>query len=261
MTTKTLFAASLFAIVTTGAGADTLSSSASFQITSFAYVATGGTLSWSTASAYQTLYSESAEAGGLVSNNVASSSDEALTTATLSTSRPHATSTVSSTSDGTIQGLSTATPFVISDFSQPHRANATAQQALEFTMSAPGSVTFTIGYSLLASGATSNVNENYALAALDFTFGNYFNASGGTQNITLVSSDAQGGQNSQSGALTFTVDFATADEVGYYNLRGNALANASASIAVVPEPETYLLMLVGIAAVSAASRRRSAQQR
>jgi len=240
-----------------GAGAAGLDSAASFQITSFSYVATGGTLSWNTGSAYQTLSSESSEAGGLTSNDLLSSADYALTNSTLSTSRPHATSTVSSTAAGTLQGSTTATPFVISAVSQAHNATAMGQQSQEFSLSAPGSVTFTIGYSLVANGLTSNTNENFALAALDFSFGNYGNESGGTQNFTILSSDVASGQNAQSGTLSFTVDFGAADETGYYNLRGNALSYASASItAAVPEPETYALMLAGMAVVGAIARRK-----
>lgn len=238
------------------AGADPLSSSASFQITSFSYVVSGGSLSWNPGSAYQTLYSESSEAGGLVNNDRANSEDYALSNATLGTSRSHATSSVSTTSAGTLLGTASATPFVIADISQPHGGVAVAQQSREFSLSQAGSVTFTIGYSLTAGAVTSNTNENFALSSLDFAFGNYANASGGAMTPTLLSSDATNGHLSQNGTLSFTVIFAAPDEVGYYNIRGNAFASASAAVTAVPEPESYALMLAGLAVIGVGARLR-----
>lgn len=257
---KLLAAAALLALGAT-AHADPLASSASYQITSFSYVVSAGALSWNPTSAYQTLYSESNEAGGLLDNQILSSTDFQLTNAALSTNRAHASSTAAATAAGTLQGTASATPFVIAAISQPHSGSSVAQQSQEFSLSQAGSVTFTVGYSLLASSVTSNANENFALSSLDLAFGNYGNASGDSLNIGILSTDAANGLASSAGTLTFTVQFAAPGEVGFYNIRGNASAFASASVAVVPEPESYALMLAGLGVVGLVARRRSGLKR
>nr|WP_316643310.1 PEP-CTERM sorting domain-containing protein [uncultured Roseateles sp.] len=239
------------------ASAGAPASSASYQVTSFSYLVSAGSLTWNTGAAYQTLYSESSEAGGLVDNDRASSTDFALTDAALSTSRPHASSSAAAALGGTLQGTATATPFVIAAVSQPHAGVSMAQQSQEFYLSQAGSVTFSIGYALAAGAATSNTGENFAQSSIEFAFGNYANASGGMQTPSIFSFDALSGHAAQSGTLTFTVQFTSPDEVGYYNIRGNALAYASASVTAVPEPESYALMLAGLAVLGLGHRLRS----
>jgi hypothetical protein len=243
-------------LVTAGtAGASALDSSATYSVTSFSYVVSGGTLTWSPGSAYQTLFSESSEAGGLVNNDEASSTDFALSNTAISTSRPHATSSASTTLGGTLQGAVSATPFVIADVSQPHSSSSMAQQSQEFSLSQAGSVTFTMGYSLAAMAVNNNTAENFAQSSIDFAFGNYANASGGAQTPTIFSFDTFAGHSTQNGTLSFTVQFASPSDVGYYNIRGNAQAFASASVTAVPEPSSYALMLFGLAMLGIGARR------
>ena len=59
----------------------------------------------------------------------------------------------------------------------------------------------------------------------------------------------------RSGSFTLTVDLAGPDDVGFYNLRGNAYASA---VSAVPEPGTWAMMLLGLASVGAAARRKRA---
>ena len=228
---------------------------AGFQVTSFSWVASGGTLQWLDGSAYQTLDVVSAEAGGLGGSDVAGSTGFALQDQAYSTATAHASASAGATAAGTLSGQAGALGGPIVEFSQPHVGSAMAQQSQEFMLTGAGSVTFTVHYLIDVAALGGDGLYNYAQSSLDFTAGNYANASGGSSFAQLLSFEHTGGAATRSGSFTLTVDLAGPDDVGFYNLRGNAYASA---VSAVPEPGTWAMMLLGLAGVGAAARRKRA---
>lgn len=228
---------------------------ASFQVTSFSAVASGGILSWLNGGAYQSLAVDAAEAGGLGGNDVDAAEAFALGNASLAASVAHAAANASTTSSGTLGGNASAMPFLVSSVAQPHGASAMAQQSHEFTLSAAGTVTFTIGYVLTATAPSGISFEDQARAALELTAGIY-GADSGVQGIELIAPEGGLGSFSQTGTLQLVTTFASANDVGFYNLRGNAWASAVSS---VPEPSQTAMLLAGFAVAGLVVRRRSAK--
>lgn len=225
-------------------------SAASFQITSFSYVVSGGTLNWTDGSAYQTLYAESGEAGGLLGNQIDDATTYVFGNASATTSVAHATANASTSLSQTLAGSATATSSLVSPESQPHYGVSRASQASEFTLSQAGTVTFTLGYTLNTSSAGNN-DDTYGQAALSFAAGTYA-VTGDEQRVEYFSFDQPG---SHSGTLTVTVSLAGPGDIGYYDLRGNAYAYATAT-AAVPEPGEWALMLAGLGVLGGWSRMR-----
>lgn len=249
---KSIIAAGALGLLAAGAQAQSL---ASFQVTSFAAVASGGTLSWLSGSAYQSLAVDAAEAGGLGGNDVDADEATALGNASLAASVAHAAANASTTAGGTLAGNASAVPFFSSAFAQPHLASAMAQQSQEFTLSAPGTVTFTIGYTLSTTAPTGISFEDQARAILELTAGVY-GADSGVQSFELLAPQGGLGSFTQTGTLQLVATFASADDVGFYNLRGNAWASAVSS---VPEPSQAAMLLAGLAVAGLVARRRSAK--
>ena len=78
--------------------------------------------------------------------------------------------------------------------------------------------------------------------------------SGGMQSDQLFSFAQASGLGSRSGSFMVTVAL-LANQVGFYTLDGRAEAFA---VAVIPEPETYALMLAGLAGLGVVARKRKA---
>lgn len=225
---------------------------ASFQVTSFSYTVSAGTLSWLPDAAYQTQAAEAAEAGGLGGNDWDSATLFTLQDRTLTTAVAHASASSTASAAGTLGGLVAATPSFLASTAVPHFGTAMAQQSNEFSLSEAGSVSFTVNYLIDVAAVAGDSLYSYAQSSLEFAAGNYFNASGGTQFAELLSFTQAGGSGSQAGSFTLTVALDGPGDVGFYNLRGNAFASATAA---VPEPGQWALLLLGLAGVGAMARR------
>lgn len=228
------------ALILGSAGAMAAPSTASFQITSFSQVVSGGTLTW-LGGGYQDLFVESREAGGLGGNQIDGLKGDRGTTS-LSTQVAHAGAQVSATPAGLLQGTASATPFYVSDTAQPHVGIVNASQLGEFSLSQAGSVTFTVNYTLTANAQAGDPLSTYAYSQLVFEAGNYTDATPATFTDRLHT--AEGSSGTRSGSFTYTVNLASADDVGYYNFNANAYGTAIA--AAVPEPGEWALMLAGL---------------
>lgn len=231
-----LGAAIALALGSTGALAQV---GASFQITSFSHVVSGGTLTW--LGGYQDLYVESREAGGLggtqIDGLIGDRSD-----ASLSTQVAHAGAQVSATTAGLLQGAASASPFFVDATAQPHVGQANALQLGEFSLSQAGSVTFTVNYTLTANAPAGDPLTTYAFSQLVFDAGNYNDNTTGSFTDQVFT--AEGSSGTRSGSFTYTVNLAGADDVGFYNFTANAYGTAIA--AAVPEPGEWALMLAGL---------------
>jgi len=140
----------------------------------------------------------------------------------------------------------------------PNYANATAGQSGTFVLlndagaPAGGTITFDLFYdmSVATPGSTAT---NYSQTQL-----NVLRSSDATDTVSfadgLLSTGLSGGTGAiTSGHYSWTYTLA-ADEAAYYTLSGSAIAFAS--VAAIPEPETYALMLLGLAGIGAVARRR-----
>lgn len=222
------------------AGALAAPSTASFQITSFSHVASGGTLTW--VGGYQDLYVESREAGGLGGNQIDGLTGDPSDTS-LSTQVAHAGAQVSATTAGLLQGTASATPFYVDGTAQPHVGLANALQLGEFSLSQAGSVTFTVNYTLTANAPAGDPLTTYAFSQLVFDAGSYTDVNQQASFTDQVFT-AEGSSGTRTGSFTYTVNLSGADDVGYYNFTANAYGTAMA--AAVPEPGEWALMLAGL---------------
>jgi hypothetical protein len=146
----------------------------------------------------------------------------------------------------------------------PNSATAIAQQQGAFVLldgngdSTGGTITFDLFYNMSVSTAPNGSPTNFSQTTLNLLTST--DSSGGNTSFDdgLLSTTFAGGTGSiTSGHYSLTYTLA-AGEAAYYTLSGNAIA--SASLAPVPEPETYALMLLGLAGIGAVKRRRRIEQ-
>jgi PEP-CTERM motif len=140
----------------------------------------------------------------------------------------------------------------------PNFANATAGQSGAFELldangdPIAGTLTFDLFYDMSVSTAPNGSPTNYSQTTLNLDRSTDADPTT-TFSDGLLSSAFPGGIGSTSGHYTWTYTL-DAGEVAYYTLSGSAIA--SASLVPIPEPETYALMLFGLAGIGAVARRR-----
>ncbi|MBP6900778.1 MAG: PEP-CTERM sorting domain-containing protein [Burkholderiaceae bacterium] len=233
--------------------------SATLQVTQLQWITTGGaTLQWLDGFAYQAAFTESREAGGLGGNSLQEPvpllawSDQSLATATA-----HAAAALQAGSAGSSSLSASATRHVFDPLNplvaQPHSASAWLQQAGAFTASATTQVTVLIDYQLSVAAPFDDQGETFAQATLTLNLGNFDSGASFSEQRSLWSTQLLGGAGSQNGQLSFVLDLADAQQIGWYDLRANIDVSATAA---VPEPQAWALLAAGLGVVLMRTRRR-----
>lgn len=230
--------------------------SATLQVTAVQVSASSGLqLNWLAGSAYQTLFAESREAGGLGGNSLAEP-EPGFTWAnqSVSTSTAHAAAAAQAGATGLVQLQADASRVFFDAVALPHTGAARVQQAGEFTLSGAGQVTILINYQLNASAVLQDGGLTFAQSTLSLSAGNVQSGVGSSLQQAVWSMDEPGGVGSRSGQLSLVIDLAGPQETGYYDLRGNLDV---AAVAAVPEPANWAMLGSGLLALVGLARRRT----
>jgi hypothetical protein len=145
----------------------------------------------------------------------------------------------------------------------PNYANASALQSGTFRLlddagaRTGGTITFDLFYDMSVSTPGSTL-ANYSQTQLNLLLSR---GADDDQSFAdgLLSSNLTGGTGAiSSGHYSWTYTLA-ADQEAFYTLSGSAIASAELRVAAIPEPETYALMLLGLASIGAVARRRRSE--
>ena len=267
----TIRAISVAAVLACGAGAS-MAGDATLHITSFTVSAAefSGTFAWSDEMFPSQLYNLSAkEAGGIVGEKVDNFSADNWN---LGANRLAQTTNTKATGN-TINFTDPATQLTTAGFNlaaqatgaysppaQPNYANASAVQSGAFMLldddgnSTGGTITFDLFYDMSVATPGSTL-ATYSQTQLNLLL----SPDGGTSQSFadgLLSNDLTNGTGAiTSGHYSWTYTLTAGQEV-FYALSGSAIASAELAVAAVPEPETYALMLLGLAGIGTVARRR-----
>ena len=267
ITGATLRAVTVAAALACGAGAS-MAGDASVKITSFTVSAADFSGNFAFAmDPFQSYNMSALEAGGLLGagSDIFSADNWNLGLNRLAqTANTKATGNTVNFTDASTQlttpgfNLSAQATAAHSPPALPNSANASAVQAGTFVLlndagaQTGGTITFDVFYDMSVSTPGSTA-ATYSQTVLNLLL----SMDGGTDKSFadgLLSNNLTGGTGATSGHFSWTYTLA-ADQAAYYTLSGSAIASAELA-APIPEPETYALMLLGLAGVGAVARRR-----
>ena len=231
-------------------GVAALAGDSSVLITDFSYVSSAGTLTW--LDPFQSFQTTALNGGGLFGSKSDSFETDDYNFAIAGANVSNAQAAISTTAPQTFFASAATTKSANPQGTPPNQGTAIANQSGSFTLSQPGTVTFTVGYTLGVSSPCGNAITDFATALLNFNLGDGDANSGGSLSDQLASFSQLAGVGSKSGTFTLAVSLG-ADETGFYTLSGNA---ESFSIAAIPEPGEWALMGGGLFAMAAFLRRR-----
>ena len=266
----TLRAVSIAAALACGA-ASSFAGSASVNITSFTVSSAefSGLFAWAV-DPFQSYNMSALEAGGIISTK---SDIFSADNWNLGLNRLAQTANAKATGN-TVNFTDTATQLTTAGFNLsaqatgayappalPNYANASGLQEGSFVLldengaRAGGTITFDVYYDMNVSTPGSTA-ATYSQTQLNFDL----SADGlGNANKSfvdgLLSNSLAGGTGSvSSGHFSWTYTLGAGD-AAYYTLSGSAVASAGLPVAAIPEPETYALMLLGLAGIGTVARR------
>lgn len=222
---------------------------ATVSVTSFSYITSGAALTWS--DPYQSFDTTALNGGGLLGSRTDSFATDDWGFLAVGANTANAIAVAATTTPQTFFIDSTATRSLGPVGTPRNQATSLASQSGTFMLSDAGSVTFTVGYTLMATAPGGSASTDFAGASLAFSAFNGRNTSGANPSDSLTSFAQASGMATRNGSFNVTVNLA-AGEAGFYSLDGSATAFA----AVVPEPAEWALMTGGLLALSAVVRRR-----
>ena len=232
--------------------APALAQDATAYVSSFSYTtSTGEELIWS--DPYQTLFAQARNGGGLFGSDSDTYDVPGYFPAIGSATTSLAQSTYAAYGDQGFYLTADASKGSYPVGTPRNESFATASNSGLFTLEEGGTVTFTVNYTLSVDKPGSESGD-FGASFLAFNAMSEDGLSGGMQSDQLFSFAQASGLGSRSGSFMITVAL-LANQVGFYTLDGRAEAFA---VAVIPEPETYALMLAGLAGLGVVARRRKA---
>lgn len=271
---STLRAMSVAVALACGAGAS-MAGDGTLSVTSFSVSAAdfSGNFVWADDAFSNQLFNLAAkEAGGLVdekTDNFSADNWNLGINRLAQTANTKATGNTVNFTDAATQlttagfNLSAHATGAYSPPAQPNYANASAVQSGAFMLldangdPIAGTITFELFYDMSVATPGSTL-ANYSQTQLNLML-----SRGGDDDQSfadgLLSNNLTGGTGAiSSGHYSYTYTLTAGEEV-FYALSGSAIASAELA-AAVPEPETYALMLLGLAGIGAVTRRRRAAE-
>lgn len=211
----------------------------------------GEMLTWS--DPYQSLSASALSGGGLGGADTDDDTTDAYAATIGFATTPNASVTYAAPGDQTFSLTATTTPGNYPLGTPRSAAEALGSTSGSFSLTEAATVTFTVFYQLAANKPGGNPISDFAAAFLNFSLSGG-QSGGGSVSDSLESFAEASGMAMRSGRFSLTVSL-LANQLAFYSLDGRAESFASA-VTPIPEPETWALMMAGLAGLGVVARRR-----